>query len=58
MLAILSAVFLPMTLVTGIFGMNVAGLPGLHDDSGFVWVMLLILIAGLAVAAPFLRKRF
>jgi len=58
LLAILSAVFLPMTLVTGIFGMNVAGLPGVHDDAAFLWVMLVILIAGLAVAAPFLRKRF
>jgi zinc transporter len=58
-IAILSAVFLPMTLVTGIFGMNVAGLPGLHEDAAFLWVMLVILLAGLAtLGALFWRKRF
>src|SRR5262249_7539033 len=45
-LSILSAMLLPMTLVTGIFGMNVAGLPGLHSASAFVWVMLLIVGSG------------
>ena len=33
-------VFLPMTLVTGVFGMNVAGLPGTQDPAAFWWVML------------------
>ena len=31
---------MPVTLITGIFGMNVAGLPGLEDRSAFWWVML------------------
>ena len=47
-LAILSAVFLPMTLITGIFGMNVAGMPGLHSHAAFWVVMLLIVGAGIA----------
>jgi zinc transporter len=56
-LAILSAVFLPMTLITGIFGMNVAGLPGLHDYGAFWWVMLLIGLAGaVTLAAIFWRR--
>lgn len=29
-----------MTLITGIFGMNVAGHPGLEDKSAFLWVTL------------------
>ena len=29
-----------MTLITGIFGMNVAGLPGLESPTSFWWVML------------------
>jgi zinc transporter len=37
--SVLSAVFLPLTLITGIFGMNVGGLPWLEPDSGFLWVM-------------------
>ncbi len=36
-LSILTAIFLPMTLVTGIFGMNVAGLPGLSGGASFWW---------------------
>jgi zinc transporter len=57
-LAILSAVFLPMTLITGIFGMNVAGLPGLHAAGAFWWVMLLIgLAGGVTLGAIFWRRR-
>ena len=56
-LAILSAVFLPMTLITGIFGMNMGGLPGLHDSGAFWWVMLLIGLAGaITLAAIFWRR--
>jgi zinc transporter len=56
-LAILSAVFLPMTLITGIFGMNVAGLPGLSHHSAFWWVLLLILISGTGTLALIRRNR-
>jgi zinc transporter len=45
-LSVLTAVLLPMTLVTGIFGMNVAGMPGLHTSGSFWWVMLLIVASG------------
>jgi zinc transporter len=41
-LSIVTLIFLPMTLVTGIFGMNVAGLPGTHDTLSFWWVMVLM----------------
>gem|GEM_PF-1550965 len=36
-----------MTLITGIFGMNVAGHPGLEDKSAFLWVTLIMVAAGL-----------
>lgn len=39
-LSVLTAVFSPMTLVTGVFGMNVAGLPGLENPHAFWWTML------------------
>ena len=39
-LSIITTLFLPMTLVTGIFGMNVAGLPGTQDPGAFWWVVL------------------
>lgn len=46
-LSIVTTVFLPMTLITGIFGMNVAGPPGLDDKSAFLWVTLIMVAAGL-----------
>ena len=39
-LSIVTAIFLPMTLINGIFGMNVAGLQGIQDPAAFWWVML------------------
>ena len=48
-LSVVTAVFMPVTLITGIFGMNVAGLPGLEDGSAFWWVMLGM--AGVALMA-------
>lgn len=56
-LSILTAVLLPMTLVTGIFGMNVAGLPGLHTAGAFWWVMLAILASGAVTLAAFFWRR-
>ena len=56
-LSILTAVLLPMTLVTGIFGMNVADLPGLHSEGSFWRIMLLIFASGgVTLAALFWRK--
>jgi zinc transporter len=55
-LSILTAVLLPMTLVTGIFGMNVADLPGLHTGS-FWWVMLLIIASGAVTLAMLFWRR-
>lgn len=45
-LSIVSSIMLPMTLVTGIFGMNVAGLPGTHDEMSFLWVSLFMIAVG------------
>jgi len=34
-LSIVAAIFLPVTFITGIFGMNVAGLPGIDYPYAF-----------------------
>lgn len=46
-LSIFTAIFLPMTLVTGVFGMNVGGLPGVDEPHGFLWTMLFMAGSGL-----------
>jgi len=38
-LTVISAVFLPLTLLSGIYGMNFASMPGLAEPAGF-WAML------------------
>ena len=46
-LSVMTVIFLPMTLVTGVMGMNMADLPGLEQS---FWVVMVAMIgAGLAV---------
>ena len=46
-LSIISAVFLPLTFVTGLLGINVGGIPGAQSEWGFL--VALGLVVGLAV---------
>jgi zinc transporter len=38
-LSIVTTIFLPMTLITGLFGINVGGMPWLESHLGFWWVV-------------------
>lgn len=53
-LSLLTAVLLPMTLVTGVFGMNVAHLPGANS----FWLVMLMILAsgGVTLAVLFWRR--
>ena len=44
-LSVVTTTLLPITLITGIFGMNVGGLPWLESKAGFYWVMFIIICA-------------
>jgi len=51
LLSIVTTAMLPINLITGVFGMNVGGLPWLEDPRGFSHLMLIMVFAlGLAVA--------
>lgn len=54
-LSLVTALFLPATLVTGIFGMNTHGLPFDSDEGGFWWAMALVI--GAAAALVYVLKR-
>jgi zinc transporter len=54
-LAIMSALLMPATLLTGIFGMNVAGLPGTHDPASF-WIVIGVMAGCAAITIFLLRK--
>lgn len=57
-LTVLTAIFLPLNLITGIFGMNFEVIPLTHAVTGF-WVALGIMVAvGAGLGAFFWRKRY
>ena len=56
-LSIVAAVFLPISFVTGLFGMNVAGLPGAETPTAFALVAgTMLVIAGGSLAYFKLKK--
>jgi Mg2+ and Co2+ transporter CorA len=55
---VLTAIFLPLNLITGIFGMNFDALPLIHTATG-VWVAFGIMGAvGAGLGLLFWRKRY
>jgi zinc transporter len=54
-LSVLTALLMPPTLITGIFGMNTKGLPFTELDTAFLWASVLMLLSSLA--AYFIMKR-
>ena len=57
-LTVLTAIFLPLNLIAGIFGMNFDFIPLLHKQTGFWWALgSMALIAGL-MSLVFWRKRY
>jgi magnesium transporter len=56
-LTAITAVFLPLNLITGIFGMNFEFLPLIHHDTGLWWVLGLMAIIVLVLGGVFWRKR-
>jgi magnesium transporter len=57
-LTVLTAVFLPLNLIAGIFGMNFDFIPLLHRNNGFWLAMILMASTGLGLLVYFWRKRF
>ena len=57
-LTALTAVFLPLNLITGFFGMNFDFLPFIHEARGVQWTIGLMTLVALVLLALFWRKRF
>jgi zinc transporter len=54
-LSVLTALLMPPTLITGIFGMNTKGLPLTDVETGFLWAAGLIMVS--SAAAYYTMKR-
>ena len=57
-LTALTAVFLPLNLIAGIFGMNFEFLPLIHKANGFWWALGSMVFTALALVMLFWRKRY
>jgi magnesium transporter len=57
-LTVLTAIFMPLNLVTGYFGMNFDGMPLIHSRTGFWVASGLMLVLGLGLSWWFWRHRY
>ncbi|MBS3650645.1 magnesium transporter CorA [Pseudaminobacter sp. 19-2017] len=55
LLSVLTAVLLPMSIISGLFGMNVGGLPFMGDNAGF-WTVTLLSVLVAATTLYFVRR--
>ena len=55
-LTILSAVFLPLNLIAGIYGMNFSDIPGVHAEYGFYGACSVMLALSIGMLAYFSWK--
>ncbi len=57
-ISLATTIFLPITLITGIFGMNVGGIPLTNNSLGFLWSIFLMVITLLGVLAILKQQKF
>jgi magnesium transporter len=57
-LTVLTAIFLPLNLVTGFFGMNFEFLPLIHQQRGLWWAIGFMLVVAVSLVLFFWRKRY
>jgi magnesium transporter len=57
-LTALTAIFLPLNLIAGIFGMNFEFIPLVHSTGGFWWAITAMLAVTVSLVLIFWRKRY
>ena len=57
-LTALTAVFLPLNLITGFFGMNFEFLPLIHNRLGLLWAVIAMIGIAIVLILIFWRKRY
>lgn len=58
LLAIISAIFLPLTFLSGMFGMNLAGMPGLENPNAFNYVVIFSVILTILLLLLFKKNKW
>lgn len=57
-LTVISAIFFPLTLITGIYGMNFDHMPELHTQDGYYVVLLMLLLLASVLLLLFKRRGY
>jgi len=58
LLSVVTAVFLPLGFLTGLFGINVGGIPGAENPWGFAAFCLVVMAVGMGIVLFFKRSRW
>jgi zinc transporter len=58
LISVVAFIFLPLTFITGLLGMNVQGIPDAQDPWAFWEVVVLCVILGIGVLAWFVRRQW
>jgi magnesium transporter len=57
-LTIFSVIFMPPTLITGIYGMNLENLPGIHSSDAYIVVFAIIIAIAAGMLVLFYRREW
>ncbi len=57
-LTVLTAIFLPLNLITGFFGMNFENFPYIHSENGLFWTIAIMGIISLGSVVFFWRRKY
>ncbi len=57
-LTIMASIFIPLTFIAGIYGMNFEGMPELHASWGYPFTLSLMLIVAISMILYFKRKKW
>ena len=55
-LTIVSAIFIPLTFIVGIYGMNFENIPELKYQNGYYFIMAFMLILGISLLIYFIKR--
>ena len=58
LISVVAFIFLPLTFITGLLGMNVDGIPYAHSPWAFWGVVTLCVLIGFGVLGWFVRRRW
>ncbi|MDH5444724.1 MAG: zinc transporter ZntB [Gammaproteobacteria bacterium] len=58
MLSMVAAMFMPLTFLTGLLGINVGGIPGAENKQAFLWVCYILGAVGLLLYLIFRKRKW